>query len=90
MKSHRQTEILNLSVLILILAVGAFCYFSVRQFPDLRFLVGAVTVAAYVIWGAIHHAVLRTLYPKVVVEYLLIGIIAMLLLVISGGLGNFL
>ena len=65
-------------VAILIGAAGAFYY--VRSSPSLQFTVGIVTAVAYVLWGIVHHALEKDLHQRVVVEYILIGAIAIVLL----------
>ncbi len=68
-------------VLCIILAAGVLTFFSVRPNTTLQLFVGIVTAVAYVMWGLIHHAVKKDLHQKIVVEYLLIGAIAIVLLV---------
>ena len=53
-------------VLIAILTIGVLTF---------------ITAVAYVLWGFIHHAMRKDLHQKIVVEYLLIGAIAIVLLV---------
>jgi hypothetical protein len=68
-------------VLIAILTIGVLTFISVRPNTSLQLLVGIVTAVAYVLWGFIHHAMRKDLHQKIVVEYLLIGAIAIVLLV---------
>ena len=68
-------------VLVAILAVGVFTFIYVRPNTTIQLLVGIVTAVAYVLWGLIHHAIQKDLHQKIVVEYLLIGAIAIVLLV---------
>ena len=68
-------------VLLAILAAGVFAFMYVRPNTTIQLLVGIVTAVLYVLWGFIHHAIKKDLHQKIVVEYLLIGAIAIVLLV---------
>lgn len=63
---------------ILVGGVGAFMYAAPNV--SLQFNVAVITSVAYVVWGIIHHAMQKDLHQKVVVEYILIGAIAVVLL----------
>ena len=67
-------------VLICILAGGVFAFYYVRSDTSLQFVVGTITSVAYVLWGIIHHALKKNLHTRVVVEYILMGAIAIVLL----------
>ncbi|OGG29328.1 hypothetical protein A3A63_04335 [Candidatus Gottesmanbacteria bacterium RIFCSPLOWO2_01_FULL_46_9] len=67
-------------VLCVILGGGVATFLYVRPNPSLQFAVGVITSFSYVAWGLIHHALHRDLHQKIVVEYLLIGTIAVVLL----------
>jgi hypothetical protein len=73
--------IVHFLVLLAILSVGIFTFILVRPNTTVQLLVGVVTAGAYVLWGLIHHAIQKDLHQKIVVEYLLIGAIAIVLLV---------
>lgn len=68
-------------VLIAILGAGVFTFIRVAPNTTLQLFVGIVTAVAYVLWGLVHHAIKKDLHQRVVVEYLLIGAIAIVLLV---------
>lgn len=76
MKFHR----LHFVILVTILGIGIGLFFYTQSNRTLQLSVGIATSLAYVLWGLIHHAMQRDLYPKVVVEYVLMGLIAILLL----------
>ena len=67
-------------VLLAILAGGVGTFFYVRSDHVLQLAAAGATAAAYVLWGIIHHAVQKDLHPKIVIEYMLIGAIAVVLL----------
>ena len=68
-------------VLVAILAGGIFTFIYVRPNTTLQLFVGIITAVTYVLWGLIHHAIKKDLHRKIMVEYLLIGAIAIVLLV---------
>jgi len=47
----------------------------------MQILIGVLLSVLYATWGIIHHAMAGDLHPKVVVEYLLVGAIAVTLIV---------
>lgn len=67
-------------VLLAILAGGVWTFSYVRADHVLQLVTAAATISAYVLWGIIHHAVQKDLHPKIVIEYMLIGAIAVVLL----------
>ena len=74
-------SVVHFLVLLVILAVGVFTFIYVRPNTTVQLFVGIITAVAYVLWGIIHHAARKDLHQKIVVEYLLIGAIAIVLLV---------
>jgi len=68
--------ILNLFVLSIILILTVFLFWQVRDDKTMQMLVGILLSVLYVAWGMIHHAMQGNLYPKIVIEYLLVGAIA--------------
>ena len=74
-------SVVHFIVLIAILAVGVLTFISVRPNTTLQLFVGILTAVAYVLWGFIHHAMQKDLHQNIVVEYLLIGTIAIVLLI---------
>lgn len=71
----------HLLVLLVILAAGVFTFIRVAPNTTVQLFVGIVTAVAYVLWGIVHHALKKDLHQKIMVEYLLIGVIAIVLLV---------
>ncbi len=71
---------LHFFILLMILGMGIGLFFYTQNNRSLQLVVGVSTAVAYVAWGLIHHALQRDLYPKVMVEYVLMGLIAILLL----------
>lgn len=67
-------------VLIIILLGGGAMFFATNGNTALQVVVGIVTSLSYVTWGIIHHALEGDLHAKVVIEYVLIGSIAIVLI----------
>lgn len=67
-------------VLLLILGAGLATFIYTSGDKTLQLATGVVTSVAYVLWGVIHHALLGDLHRKIVIEYVLIGSIAIVLL----------
>jgi len=77
MKKHILVQYI---VLVLILLAGIISFYLVRGNPTLQFRIGIITSISYVVWGILHHTLENNLHKKIVVEYLLIGAIAIVLL----------
>lgn len=74
------TDLTEYFVLGCILAGGVAAFYYVRPNTDLQFTIGVMTSIAYVIWGIIHHALKKDLHTRIVIEYMLMGAIAIVLL----------
>ncbi|MDO8451492.1 MAG: hypothetical protein Q7S76_01350 [bacterium] len=81
MKSH-VTHFIILA-LLLIGGVSLFSYVQGNQYLELA--VGILVASSYVAWGILHHALMHDLHHKVVIEYVLVGSIAILVLLIALG-----
>lgn len=81
MKPHNMHTL----TLVIILAIGGWLFYATRGSVMLQLLIGLVTSASYIAWGIIHHVIIGDLHPKVVIEYVLVGSIAMILLFIVLG-----
>lgn len=80
MKKENLKQILTYLALFVIIALGVFLFYLFIGFPDRQFLVILVTASAYFLWGIVHHLLEGDFHPKIVVEYLLIAILAVVLL----------
>jgi hypothetical protein len=67
------------AILVLVIFVGGIVFFS---YPDktVKFRVGTLTALAYIFWGIFHQLMEANLNLKIVVEYTLIGVLAIILL----------
>lgn len=68
-------------VLVILLAGGVSAFYIARSDVTLQLIVGITTAVLYILWGIIHHALLGDLHHKIMIEYMLIGAIAIVLLV---------
>jgi hypothetical protein len=76
----KKQHIFHFIVLMAILAGGLGAFFYVSPNSTLQLTIGIITSVAYVLWGFIHHAMQKDLHKKIVVEYILVGLIAIILL----------
>lgn len=74
-------QVLNHIILSIILLSTIFLFWQVRDNVSMQILVGVLFSILYVTWGIIHHLMLGDLYPKIVIEYLLVGAIAVTLII---------
>jgi hypothetical protein len=77
---NRQIQYLYYLVLTAILVSGVGIFSALKGNQAGQFFVGTTTAAAYSIWGISYHWLRQDLHRKIVVEYVLIGLIAVLLL----------
>jgi lipopolysaccharide export LptBFGC system permease protein LptF len=73
-------SVMHYIVLAMILAGGIFAFYYVRGNTTLQLAIGIIVSISYVFWGIIHHLLDHSLHKRIVVEYLLIGAIAIVLL----------
>lgn len=67
-------------VLVAILASGVATIAYASGNRPLQLTAGVATTIAYVAWGIIYHLLVGDLHRKLVVEYILIGAIAVIIL----------
>lgn len=67
-------------ILIIILVLGIATFFMVAGNPAAQLATAIITSLAYIIWGVLHHAIDGDLHLKIVIEYILVGTIAILFL----------
>lgn len=75
--------------LIAIFALGTFLISSATPNKQLQMLIFIIMAFFYVIWGVLHHFINHELSSKIVVEYILIGIlgVAIMFFLLKGGFG---
>lgn len=67
-------------VLLLILLSGLVTFWGAAGDRSMQMAIGIATSVAYVVWGIIYHSLEGDMHPKVMIEYLLIGTIAVVIL----------
>ena len=75
--SHKH---LHMVVLFVILGFSLFTFTLLGGKRDLQFLVGFMSALSYIMWGIIYHVIEHDLYPRVVLEYVLVATVGMVLL----------
>lgn len=80
-----KTHLFHFLILIAIIGLGVGIFFLASGNRGAQLLIGLTTSFAYVAWGLIHHAIEGDLHKKIVVEYVLMGAIAVLLFLIVFG-----
>lgn len=83
MIDHLKTHFFQYFTLLLILSLGVFGFILSIGNKSLQFKIVLITSFLYVIWGIVHHFFEKTLYPKIVIEYVAVALLAV---VILGGL----
>ena len=76
----KKTEVWHSVILLAILGGGLAGMYLTSGNRKMQLVVGVVTTAAYIMWGITHHGTTHDLHHKVVIEYMLIGAIALVLL----------
>lgn len=66
-------------VLLGLLLVGLWGIYMFSYFPAMRMAIMVSLSIAYVVWGIVHHAHQKDLHPKIVVEYVLVAMFALLI-----------
>lgn len=80
MNKETHFHLLHYLILIIIMGVAVVLFFSYQGNPGLQLRIAVGASGAYFLWGVVHHKCKGDLYPKIVVEYLLIAILAIILL----------
>ena len=82
MRVHHDSyhETFHLLILFLLIFTGFATFMHTAGSPERQLSVGITTAVAYALWGIIHHMRDQTLHLKVVLEYILIGGLALILL----------
>lgn len=70
-------------ILLIILSLAALFFFLASGHRQLQFKIVVLASSLYVAWGVVYHFFDKTLYSKVVVEYIAVALLA---IVILGGL----
>lgn len=77
-----KTHLVHYLILIFIILVGGISFIFFQD-HIIRFTIGLLLVVSYILWGIFHHFLESNLNSKIVIEYILIGILSIIFL---GGL----
>jgi hypothetical protein len=73
-------QAVNLFILIIILGLGLLSFLLLSGNQAAQLMVGIVIAVAYSVWGLLHHWIIADLHQKVVIEYVLVGALAVTML----------
>jgi hypothetical protein len=76
----RSQRLVHFLVLIVMLTLGVGVFYYVAPNRTLQMASGIATSVGYMLWGIIHHHMEGDLAWRLVIEYVLIGTIAIVLL----------
>lgn len=76
--NHQKFFLLHL-MLYTVLAVGILMMYFLRGYADSQYLTIIFLAGFYFVWGVTYHGLKGDLHPKIVIEYFLIMILAVLL-----------
>jgi len=75
----RTKDIVNFFVLFLILGVSVLSFYQASGNGRVQLYIGGIMSATYILWGILYHHWQKDLHMKVVLEYILVGLIAFVL-----------
>lgn len=76
----KKARLMHGIVLLIILTLGMYMFYILRGNTPAQMIVGLCTAIGYVLWGIIHHMMVGNLHRKIVIEYILVGAIALVLM----------
>ena len=77
----KKTNLLHGFILIALLASGVLAFWYAKGQTMVQLIIGILISIGYMAWGIIHHTLKGDLHRKVVIEYILVGLIAIILLI---------
>ena len=80
MDKNNYFHLLHYLILTVILFLAVILFFIFSGNRQYQFYTAIITSIIYLIWGIVHHYLEGDLHPKIVVEYLLIALLALILL----------
>jgi len=80
MLNNKQNHFSHYLLLFIILSIGIGLFFYFTGLPSKQFYVVIALSVFYFVWGIVGHAQERDLHIKIVVEYALVAILAIILL----------
>lgn len=80
MDKNNHFHIIHYLVLVVILGLAVVLFFLAAGNHQYQFKIAIITSTLYFIWGVIHHRLEGDLHPRIMVEYLLVALLAVILL----------
>lgn len=75
----KTTLILHIITLLLILVSSVWAFIHFKGLPLMQLYVVVAAVVAYIAWGVLYHFLNKRLTLKLLLEYVLVGALALLL-----------
>ena len=80
MKKQQLLHLMHYLILVVILGIGLVLFWFFTGLPNRQYAVVIAISSLYFLWGIFHHLVEGDLHGRIVVEYLLIALMAVVLL----------
>ena len=74
-----QIHDISLGILFVVLALGVFLFYLAVGNPQRQFNLVLLFSTLYFLWGVIYHGMKGDIHPRIVIEYLLIALFAVIL-----------
>ncbi|OGG00515.1 hypothetical protein A2Y99_03695 [Candidatus Gottesmanbacteria bacterium RBG_13_37_7] len=79
MKAHQLTTIF-IVILILILGIGIYLFYQYQGNADKQYTIALLLAMEYLVWGVVFHSIKGDFHLKIMVEYLVISLLAIIIL----------
>ncbi len=86
---HLKSHVGHYISLTLIFSVSLFLILMLSPYKDMQLVIVLLTAFFYVVWGLLHHKLNHELNRKIVIEYVLIGLlgVGIVYFLMTGGTG---
>ncbi len=81
--SKNSFKLIEYSILLTGVVVFAFCFWFYHSSNTARLVITGSASIFYILWGVIHHALEKRLTLEIALEYVLIGFLTFLLVLIA-------
>lgn len=79
MKKNLHFYVVHYIVLFTILSVCGWFFFQFEGLREKQTVIVVVSAAFYIVWGAWHHVLKGDFHRRIMIEYVLVGLLAILL-----------
>ncbi|MFC1756092.1 hypothetical protein ACFLZK_01750 [Patescibacteria group bacterium] len=80
---EKDYKVIEYTILLAGVAAFGFMFWLFRYNNSARLLLTSLSVLFYVLWGVVHHFIEKRLTLEIAVEYVLIGFLTFLLVLVS-------